>query len=152
MATSSMPRGRVALVFVVPYDSDTWIVNAATGWHGFGHVAMWAGHMVGRDALVLDSGFDNGVEFRSLYRASRGSAIATFEFDPMLSRWVWARALEQIGCPYDYPGLVRSRRDPCGKHTCSGFVASCLPQHMRDELPGRVSPNDLARYFGVPRR
>ena len=146
---SGLPRGVITLVFAAPYDADTQLVNLATGRHGYGHVAMWAGHERGGQPLVLDSGIGYGVGFRPLSIAAGGAPIRTHELCPELSRWVWRRALVFIGCEYDYAGLVRARRS-CERFTCSGLVAACLPEHLRMDLPGRVSPNDLARYFNVP--
>ncbi len=146
--TSGIPRGRLALVFVAPYDGDTHIVNFMTGRYGYGHVALWAGHMQSHQPMLLDSGIGYGVGFRSANVATGGAQTRTVDLDVSLSRWVWRRALSFVGCEYDYVGLVRGRQ--CEKFTCSGLVATCLPAHMRFELPPKVSPNDLARYFGAP--
>jgi hypothetical protein len=149
MIENTMPRGRVALVFCPPYDADTKLVDLATGRHGYGHVAMWGGHFMDGVPLVLDSGIGYGVGFRPISIVCGGRLVRTTDLDVHLSAWIWRRALACIGSEYDYAGLMRKRR-PCERYTCSGLVASCLPEHIRSELPGRVSPNDLARYFGVP--
>lgn len=146
--TAGLPRGTLALVFVAPYDSDTRIVNLATGRYGYDHVALWGGHMKSGEPMLLDAGIGWGVGFRPQSLCAPGRSRST-ELGRELSCWIWRRAMAEVGCAYDYVGLVRSRR-PCGRYTCSGLVAACLPEHMRIELPGRVSPNDLARYFGVP--
>jgi hypothetical protein len=138
----------VKLVFVSPYDADTRLVDRATGSYGYGHVAMWAGHVSNGEPMVFDAGIGYGVGFRP-YSIACAAPTRSYELDEHLSRWVWRRALQYDGCTYDYKGLVLGRR-PIDAFTCSGLVAACLPEHMRCELPGRVSPNDLARYFNVP--
>jgi hypothetical protein len=157
---------RCSLLFVTPYDADTRLVNLTTGRHGYGHVSIWAGHVCSEagcssrvsgsaegepgEPMVFDSGIGYGVGFRPLSVATGGAPFRELKLDATLGRWIWHRATSCSGCEYDYAGLVRSRR-PTKSYTCSGLVASCLPEHIRCELPGRVSPNDLARYFNVPR-
>ncbi len=137
------------LIFVTPYDSDTRLVNLATGRHGYGHVAIWAGHEdQAGEPVVFDAGIGYGVGFRP-FSVACPSSTRSVKLDEHLGRWVWTRALRCAGLEYDYVGLVRGRR-ATHAFTCSGLVACALPPHMRNELPDRVSPNDLARYFGVP--
>lgn len=138
----------IKLVFVTPYDADTRLVNRMTGSYGYGHVAIWAGHSEDGQPVVFDAGIGYGVGFRPFAVACPGP-VRTCELDEHLSRWLWSRALQYNGCSYDYRGLLVKRR-PTEAFTCSGLVAACLPEHMRCELPGRVSPNDLAYYFNVP--
>jgi hypothetical protein len=138
-----------SLLFVPPYDADTRLVDLATGRHGYGHVAIWGGLSDADGPVVFDAGIGYGVGFRSLTIATSGRSFFERRLDEHLGRWVWNRAVACAGCEYDYAGLVRSRRS-MGRYTCSGLVASCMPEHIRADLPGRCSPNDLARYFDVP--
>lgn len=141
---------RCSLLFVTPYDVDTRLVNLATGRYGYGHVSIWAGHLSQDEPIVLDSGIGYGVGFRPLSIATGRAPFHEIQLDETLSSWIWRRALARIGCEYDYAGLVRSRR-PTECYTCSGLVACCLPEHIREALPERVSPNDLAKHFGAPK-
>lgn len=143
------------LLFVTPYDADTRLVDLATGRYGYGHVSIWGGHVAAPTAafpdgepMVFDAGIGYGVGFRPISVACP-STFRKLELDRHLGRWVWRRALACAGSMYDYVGLVRGRRAQT-KYTCSGLVACSLPEHIRMELPARVSPNDIARYFGVP--
>lgn len=149
-----MRRTRHALLFVTPFDADTWAVNAATGSHGFGHVAVWGGQFNGDIPIVLDSSTTvGGVSLRPLPAMTRGAPYFPLYLDDELGGWIFRRAMKCIGAPYDYGGLFRGRpRDDA--FTCSGLVACSLPvqlQHRCRPVRGPVSPNDIARTLGVPR-
>lgn len=137
-----------SLLFVPPYDADTRLVDRLTGRHGYGHVAIWGGQTSEGEPVVFDAGIGYGVGFRPLSVAC-GKLFRELRLTDPLGEWIWSRALAHVGGGYDYAGLVRSRAQTT-RFTCSGLVASCMPAHMRAELPGRCSPNDIARYFGVP--
>lgn len=147
-----MKRSRHAILFVTPFDVDMVAVNVATGSHGFGHVALWGGHVVGTDPIVLDAALGVGVGFRRMSEMTRGVPYVSLYLDDGLGSYVFARAMSKLGCPYDYGGLIRPRYNP-GAFTCSGLVCSSLPPQMREacRVPGRpISPNDIARGLGVP--
>lgn len=144
-----------SLLFVTPYDADTRLVDLATGRHGYGHVAIWGGHVGSRtpqfpdgEPVVFDAGIGYGVGFRALSIACP-APFRELKLDQHLGRWIWRRAVACAGSEYDYAGLIRGRKTT-DRFTCSGLVACALPEHMRSALPKRVSPNDLARYFKVP--
>lgn len=149
-----MPCGPYAIVFVTPFDLDTKAVDLATGRHGYGHVALWAGHMTKDDEpIVLDSAIGLGVSFRTLSQMSRGVPCRKKMLSESLGQWVFNRAVQCVGCEYDYGGLMR-RRVSEDSYTCSGLICCSLPEHIqRAARPaGRpIAPNDLARHFGVPR-
>lgn len=146
-----------ALLFVTPFDADTWAVDRATGSHGFGHVAIWTGIIERGQPLVLDSAIGIGVGFRPLLAMTRGARYAKLDLQPELGAWIFARALRCVGKPYDNGGLFRGRRNDAA-FTCSGLVCCALPvqleQHCRElarNNRGPISPNDLARGLGVPK-
>lgn len=151
-----MPRH--ALLFVTPFDADTWAVDRATGSHGFGHVAIWAGIVERGQPIVLDASLTTGdVGFRPLLAMTRGVGYHKHDLDDALGNWIFARALRCVGKPYDTAGLFRGRRND-EAFTCSGLVCCALPvqleQRCRDLAAnnrGPVSPNDLARGLGVPK-
>lgn len=142
-----------AIVFVTPFDADTSAVNLATGRHGFGHVALWGGHVEHGQPIVLDSALGIGVSLRPLQECTHLAPHRALYLDDALGAWLFARALRCLGKPYDYGGLFRERaRDDA--FTCSGLVACALPVQLEVRCRprrGPVSPNDLARGLGVPR-
>lgn len=147
-----------ALLFVTPFDADTWMVDRTTGAHGFGHVAIYSGIIERQQPMVLDASLTTGdVGFRPLAAMTRGAPYYKHELDDALGAWVFERALRCVGKPYDRAGLVRARRND-DAFTCSGLVCCALPVQLEQrcrELAARnrgpVSPNDLARAFGVPK-
>lgn len=147
-----------ALLFVRPFDADTWMVDRATGSHGFGHVAIWAGIVERGQPLVLDASMTTGdVGFRPLRSMTRGAAYHKHDLDAELGAWIFARALRCVGKPYDFMGLVRGRRSDEG-YTCSGLVCCALPLQLEQRcrqiaaMQRRpVSPNAIAIACGVPR-
>lgn len=144
---------RCALLFVTPFDSDTRAVDLATGRYGYGHVALWGGQLArDHEPIVLDAAIDAGVTMRRLRAMTRGAPYRRAELDDDLGCFIFQRACAQIGRPYDFAGLAR-RRLRSDRFTCSGLIAACLPQHLRDRIEVRrrpIAPNDLARLFGVP--
>jgi hypothetical protein len=159
-----MSCGPYAIIFVTPFCFDTKAVNFATGRHGYGHVALWAGQMTnvpltgpGSNAefepIILDSSIGIGVSFRPLLEMTRGVGYRKHWLSDELGQWVFARALDCVGAPYDYGGLL-ARRVTDEAYTCSGLICCALPEHIARACRPRgrpVAPNDLARYFGVPK-
>lgn len=155
-----MPTPRHAILFVRPFDADTWLVDGATGSHGFGHVALWNGIVERGEPLVLDSSTralpglpKGGVSIRPLRQMTLGAEYFSLEIGDELGNWMLARALRCIGKPYDYGGLLRGRRHDSA-FTCSGLVCCALPLPLEQRCrppEGPVSPNDLARGLGVPK-
>jgi hypothetical protein len=149
-----MPACRHAILFVTPFDADTWAVDRWTGRHGFGHVALWSGIVEGGQPIVLDSSLtEQGVTFRPLLDMTRGVPYATLELDDKLGQWMLARAIRCVGQPYDYGGLLRGRVND-DAFTCSGLLCCALPVQLERRCrpaKGPVSPNDLARGLGVPK-
>lgn len=144
-----------AILFVRPFDADTTAVSMVCGRWGFGHVALWAGDVVGDQPIVLDSSIGNGVGFRPLREMTRGVPYVSLWLDDALGARIFARALRCIGAPYHYRGLFSSEPSP-GAYTCSGLVACALPHHLSDRcrrLAGTfpVSPNAIAKGLGVPK-
>lgn len=153
-----MSCGPYYLIFCTPFDLDTKAVDLATGRWGYGHVALWAGQMTKppegqAEPLVLDSGIGVGVSFRTLTAMAKGAPVRKHLLCAPLGEWIFLRALEHVGKPYDYTGLLASRPSE-DAYTCSGLICCAMPEHMSKEARPRgrpVSPNDLARYFGVPK-
>lgn len=151
-----MNHERHAILFVTPFDADTAAVNRLTGGHGFGHVALWNGLRDGDTPIVLDSSMTHKcVSFRRLPEMTQGVPYHSHELPTDLGRWMFDRALSCLGKPYDFAGLFRKRRND-DAFTCSGLVCCALPAHLErhcrslaGSLP--VSPNAIARAFGVPR-
>lgn len=145
---------RYAILFVTPFDADTWLVNRATGRHGFGHVALWGGQIERAQPIVLDASTTlKRVDFRPLPEMTRGAPYYMFPLDLELGRWIFTRALRCVGKPYDHRGLFLGRRTDAA-FTCSGLVCCALPAQLERQCrppSGPVSPNDLARGLGVPR-
>lgn len=148
-----------AILFVRPFDADTSAVNAATGRHGFGHVALWSGFVEDGEPIVLDSstsypGNPGGVQFRPMTAMTRGVPVVHLWLDDHLGQLMLRKAIRCIGAPYDYGGLLRPRRRD-DAFTCSGLICCALPLHLdrrcRPRGPLPVSPNDIARGLGVPR-
>ena len=149
-----MPPSSHAILFVTPFDADTSAVNLATGRHGFGHVALWAGTVENMQPIVLDSSIaEGGVRFRPLREMTRDVPHVTLWLDDELGAWIFRRAMACIGAPYDYKGLFSGTVRP-DAFTCSGLVCCALPVQLERRCRpkrGPVSPNDLARGLGVPK-
>lgn len=152
-----MHRPGHAILFVTPFDADTGAVNVATGRHGFGHVAIWGGDMQGNEPVVIDASMTEGcVATRPLRSMTRGKPFATLKLDDELGKFVYRRALDCIGAPYNYRGLFSTdvRSDA---FTCSGLVCCALPLHIAErcrDVARRmtvkpVSPNAIAIALGV---
>lgn len=144
---------RHAILYVTPFDADTSAVNVATGRHGFGHVALWAGDLDGDHPIVLDSSIGNGVGFRRLDHMTRGVPFVAQYLDDRLGAHVFAKAMRCIGAPYHYRGLF-SAEVRSDAFTCSGLICCALPVQLEQQCRprrGPVSPNDLARGLGVPK-
>ena len=147
-----------ALLFVRPFDADTWTVDRMTGSHGFGHVAIWAGTVERNQPIVLDANtITKDVDFRPLSAMTRGAKYHRHDLDDAMGAWIFARALRCIGKPYDFGGLFRGRRSDAA-FTCSGLVCCALPLQLEQRCRAiaaqqrrPVSPNAIAIACGVPR-
>jgi len=142
---------RAAFVLVAT-DASSWTsraVDRVTGRRGFSHVYVDPCRRRG-DADIVDFTPALGVHWASSEKyAGRRRVRVELDNDDALALWGCVRA--RVGHPWRLPLMLGPRESAA---TCVGLVASCLPSWMRAELEELregpcLSPNTLARYFGV---
>ena len=130
------------------------IIDAATGGHGFSHVALdgCEADEQGR-SLLIDC--QPGLGVARVPVARYGGRRRVRVWLPLCEgRELYGCVRGRVGQPYDVLGLVVPKTGPVGGLVCSQLVYECLPAELRRRVPpwpkGRpVAPNDLARGLGA---
>lgn len=148
-----LPQCTVSLVLVGvdPSSPISTGIDAKTGRAGFSHVYLDACRVdeLGR-RVVIDYTAARGVHWSdaSGYAAR---AKATIELGGELGAEVFGCVASKLGAPFRIAPLIAMVENDT---TCTGLIVHCMPPALRRELRDRtgdrcVSPNDLARFFGV---
>lgn len=131
-------------------------VNETTGALGFSHAVLdiceedAEGH-----ALLVDAQLGEGVRrVRADRYDSRRRVRVYLSGDSAWELRGCARA--RVGTPFDVLGFLRPEENARGI-TCSHYLAQCMPPDLRQRVDlarrqedrGAISPNQLARAFGV---
>ena len=148
------PACGVSIVLFEVEGTESKLIDAATGGHGFSHVAL--------DGCEAD---DQGRPL--LIDCRPGLGVARVPLDDYGNRGrvrVWLPRCEgrelygcargRVGQPYDALGLIVPKTGPVGGLVCSQLVYECLPAKLRQRVPPwpksrPVAPNDLAQAFGA---
>ncbi len=153
-ATQVRPRCGVSIVLFEPEGPQSRIIDAATGGHGFSHVAIdgCEADELGRP-LVIDCRPGTGVVRLPLANYD-GRARVRVWLPLCEGRELYGCVKGRLGLPYDALGLVVPKSGPVGGFICSQLVYECLPASLRARVPawpsGRpVAPNDIARALGA---
>ena len=155
------PQGApVRILLFVPVDEQSAKIDAASGGHGYSHVAVDAGEMRTEDLapLVIDCVPFKGVHRRPL--TDYGDRDRTeVELPREVGEHAYGFIRGQVGRPFDTLGFF-------GSDSQSTFCRESLPQRYRGHVlasrePGKMgwyasvnaipSPNQLALAFGVER-
>ncbi len=153
------PDGRVSIL-LVGADRERFVerqVDDRSGGLGFSHVVVDASETdtLGR-RLVYDCFPNEGVRrvrVAERYGTVRGRPrpIVRVFLPPLAGAEMRGAVRAQLGKPYDLPAVVDPRRPGL---VCSRLVLVGLPSALRDRIKPwnsrhPISPNDLARAFGV---
>jgi hypothetical protein len=168
-----------SLLVFVPRSLESRLIDDATGWYGYSHLAIDLGEIdiPSGEAVMVESMMHAPV--RRVFRDRYGSRpyvripLAMPGFDPGPFREC---VLGRLGDSYDYEeALTWGRVHDPARQVCSDLAAECLPERIRLDIarkrregalhPAQVSvqhfgeknfrifasPNALALYFGAPR-
>lgn len=146
-----VPDCRVAVVLVAT-DPASWVsrlVDRVTGNRGYSHVYIDPCRAKGRDDII-DFTPMRGVHW-STSKKYEGRPRVRFELDGDDASALWGCVRARIGHAWRLPIMLGPRESAA---TCVGLAASCMPSTMRSQLESLregpcLSPNTLARYFGV---
>ncbi|MCH9686032.1 MAG: hypothetical protein K0V04_31645 [Deltaproteobacteria bacterium] len=153
-AAAVRPRCGVSVVFFEPDGLEARIIDAATGGHGFSHVAV-DGCEADEDGRPLYIDCRPGLGVARLPAADYGDRPRVRVWLPRCEgRELYGCIRGRLGQPYDALGLVVPKSGPVGGMICSQLVYECLPASLRAAVPawpkGRpVAPNDIARGLGA---
>lgn len=125
-------------------------INAVTGRDGFSHVYVDPCRTIDGKRLIVDYTVRRGVHWAdpSTYVGRRRVRI---ELDATTAGELWGCVRARFGQPLRVAPLVFGRDSSA---TCIGLVVACLPSLLRANLEIHrvgpcISPNTLARFFGV---
>lgn len=125
-------------------------IDAATGRRGWTHVLFDPCQEHDGERRFVDYTVARGVHWSTL-APYEGRALARVELDVVTASETWGCVRARLGRPFRALPLLAGH-DTVG--SCVGLIVHCLPWHMQRAM--RVyqegpclSPNTLARYFGV---
>jgi hypothetical protein len=128
-------------------------IDAATGRRGFSHAAWDACESVDGVPVGIDCRPGHGVHRRPLAEITAGRQYARVVLPLDAGREAYGCARARVGQPYDGIALAMRTGSKRRGTICSELVWECLPESLRArvDMPRNrpVSPNDLARAFGV---
>lgn len=125
-------------------------IDAATGRRGFSHVLFDPCRERDGTPLVVDYTMRRGVHWSSLDTYD-GRRLERVELDAQTGLETWGCVRAHLGRPFRGVELAAGNAEA---GSCVGLIVKCLPwslqQAMVPLIEGPcVSPNTLARYFGV---
>lgn len=145
----------IVLLAVDPADPVSVAIDNRTGRRGFSHAYVDPCRVddEGR-SMVIGYTVARGVhwEYADRYKPTR--ARVRVKLDAVTGGELWGCVRARIGRPLQVESVVLGIDTAS---SCVGLIVACLPFAVQDKLRALqegpcVSPNTLARYFGVARR
>lgn len=140
----------IVLVGVDPESRTSAAIDKATGSRGFSHVLFDPCRSHDGRALVVDYTMRHGVHWATL-DAYAHRRIERVQLDAQTGLETWGCVRASLGKQFRTLELVAGNSEA---GSCVGLIVRCLPwslqEAMRPLVEGPcVSPNTLARFFGV---
>lgn len=134
-----------AILLFAPDTVVGYALDAGSGFYGYSHAALYLGYVDEHgEPLLFDIHAGQGLHLRPLsYYGERYIAVVPLSKEDTEYARKEARKFLKNGVPF---------RGAPGGMSCSELVMACLPPSYRRGLEGFVSPNDMARAFGLPTR
>jgi hypothetical protein len=153
------------------------VVDLATGRHGYAHLALDCGERDQAGRAIVIEAVDKGVK-RTYLHAYRDTPLCFVPISQLLRdhegscKHFFKRARTYLGQPYDYADAMWGIDRNPAKQICSGLAFEAFPRSLQlqilrylhehegesDDGQGdephphpRISPNGLARFFGLDR-